>query len=237
MESILALTPQNNEAFQREVDEALRRDQMTKLGRRYGIVAVIAVVAGLLAFAGYLYWQNQQTLAAGGRAEQFAKVIDDLGAGDRVGASAALENLAKSDSPGYRASARMTQADILLERNDLKGAAAKFAEMASDESLAQPFRDLALIRQTAAEYDTLAPQAVVTRLQNLAKPGNPWFGSAGEMVAVAHLKMNKPELAGPLFRDIAAQETMPPSIRSRAVQMAGLLGVDAVDQSEEKNAQ
>jgi len=60
-------------------------------------------------------------------------------------------------------------------------------------------------------------------------PGNPWFGSAGELVAMAYLRQNKPDLAGPLFAALAKDKTVPDSIRQRARQMAGALGVDAVD--------
>lgn len=43
------------------------------------------------------------------------------------------------------------------------------------------------------------------------------------------MKMRKPELAGPMFAAMAKDENVPQSIRSRARQMAGLLGIDAVE--------
>jgi hypothetical protein len=67
--------------------------------------------------------------------------------------------------------------------------------------------------------------------------GNPWFGSAGELVGAAYLQMNKPDLAAPLFRQIAADETVPETIRQRAVQITGTMGVDTVRPVEEKKAQ
>ena len=57
-----------------------------------------------------------------------------------------------------------------------------------------------------AEFDTLAPQKIVDRLKPLSKPGHPWFGSAGEMTAIAYMKMGKDNLAGPIFAQIAKQE-------------------------------
>src|SRR3546814_9807998 len=78
----------------------------------------------------------------------------------------------------------------------LKGAAAKFASIAQDQSLAESFRDLALIRQTAAEYDSLKPDVVISRLRGLAVKGGPWFGSAGAMVALAYLRQGRRDLAG-----------------------------------------
>ena len=80
------------------------------------------------------------------------------------------------------------------------------------------YRDLALIRQTTIEFDALKPQQVVDRLKPLAVEGAPWFGSAGELVAIAYMKMCKPELAGPMFAAMAKDENVPQSIRSRARQ-------------------
>ena len=65
------------------------------------------------------------------------------------------------------------------------------------------------------------------RLEPLAKPGEPWFGTAGEMTALALVKQGKKQEAGQLFAAIAKDKTVPQSIRDRAVQVAGTLGVDA----------
>jgi len=79
----------------------------------------------------------------------------------------------------------------------------------------------------------LPPQQIIDRLKPLATPGNPWFGSAGEMVGMAYLKQNKRNLAGPLFAAIAKDEDVPQTLRSRARQLAGLLGYDAVTDVDE----
>jgi len=70
---------------------------------------------------------------------------------------------------------------------------------------------------------------VVARLKPLAVPGNAWFGSAGELVGAAYLKQGRPELAGPLFAQIAKDKTVPETLRARARQLAGVLGVDAIE--------
>ncbi|MEG3125633.1 tetratricopeptide repeat protein [Sphingomonas sp. GB1N7] len=232
----MAVTPPTDEAFLREVDEELRRDQLTSFWTRYGRWLLGAIGLGLAVFGGVLYWHHRQTEAAGVQGEQLSAAIDDLTAQKTDAAAVPLEKLAGSDVGGIRASAKFSQGNVLLNKNDLKGAAAKFGEIAADTSLAQPFRDLALIRQTSAEFDTLKPDVVVTRLKPLVVKGNPWFGSAGELVAAAYLQMNRKDLAGPLFAQIAKEETVPASIRQRAVQMAGVLGIDAVDTVEEKKA-
>ena len=44
---------------------------------------------------------------------------------------------------------------------------------------------------------------------------------------MAYLKQGQKAKAGKLFADIAADQQVPPTIRTRAVQLAGTLGVDA----------
>lgn len=223
----MASTPPTNDAFLREVDEELRRDELQSLWRRYGRLGIGVIVLLLAAWGGWLYWQARENEASGLEGEQLSQALDDLQAGSADAALTKLDPLAQSNNAGYRAAAKMAAAGVALGKNEFGQAAKAYGEVASDASLPKPWRDLALIRQTAAEFDTIKPDQVVTRLGPLAAKGNPWFGSAGEMVAVAYLKMGKTELAGKLFADIAKDENVPETIRSRAVQVAGSLGVDA----------
>jgi hypothetical protein len=232
----LAITPPQNDVFLREVDEELRRDQMIDFGRRYGRWVAAAIVLFLVALGGTLWWRHHKEAVSGEQGEQFQTALASLGDGNLKEADPTLTKLAQSGHDGYRAMAQFTQADLLLKNNDLKGAAAKFAAIAGDTNVAQPFRDLALIRQTSAEYDTLSPDVIVSRLQPLAVKGNPWFASAGEMVALAELQQNKRDAAAKLFGAIAADEGTPDSIRQRAVQMAASLSADADQQSKDKTA-
>lgn len=224
----MAVTPEPNQAFLREVDDELRRDRAEQFFRRYGRLVILAVGLFLAAAGGYLWWQSQREAAAGQKAETFDQAVADIagGAATEAKGRAALEGLAKS-SGGYGAVARLTLADAAMEKDDVKGAVKIWSEIASDESVAQPFRDLALVRQTTAEFDTLPLGTVKARLQGLAVPGNPWFGSAGELIAVAMLKAGDRAGAARIFAQLAQDRGVPETIRSRAVQMGGVLGVQA----------
>jgi len=227
----LALPPDaTNQAFLREVDEELRRDQLAGFWDRYGRLLIVGIVVALAAFAAYLIWRDQQAKALGREGEQLQAAYDDLAAGRTAAAGPPLAALAKNGSDGNRALALFTEGDVLLQRDDLRGAAAKFAAIAEDDGIAQPFRDLATIRRTGAEFDAIPPQQVVDRLRALAVPGNAYFGSAGEMMAIAYLRQGRRDLAGRMFGQIARADGVPRSIRQRAVQMAGDMGVDAVVQ-------
>lgn len=225
----MALTPQNNDAFFREVDDELRREQIGSFWRSYGRFIAIAVIVGLAAFGGWLWWKHQQNSVAAAASEQYTQALEEIGQGpaQEKAALPKLDKLQAEGNPAYRASALLTKGAAALQKGDVKAAVAAYQAVVKDKELAQPYRDLAIVRQTAAEFDTLPPAQVVERLKPLAVAGNPWFGSAGEMTAIAYMRMNKPDLAGPLFSAMAKDEGVPPSIRDRAGRLAATLGVDA----------
>jgi hypothetical protein len=225
----LALPPvdDKNETFVREVDDELRRDDLTSIWNRFGKPAVAAIVVALLAWGGWLFWQNRAGQQAGLDSEQLVTVGDTIIAGNDLGADAKLALLAKSDNQAMVATAELTRAAVALGKNDSKKAIGIYQKVSADNSAPQPLRDLAVIRLVALEMDTAKPEATIARLKPYAVVGNPWFGSAGEMSAIAYLKMGKPDLAGKMLADVAKDEDVPDTIRSRAVQLANALGAEA----------
>lgn len=223
----MALPTDSGETFLREVDENLRRDRMRDMGKRYGGWAVGAVGLFLVAVGGYLYSQQRQQNESARHSEELAQVYRDIGAGNAQSAPQKLDKIAAEGGDIARGSALLTRAAIALERNDRATAIATYRKITADKGLPQPYRDLALVRVTTLEFDSLKPEEVIARLQPLAKAGEPWFGSAGELTGMALIKQNKKAEAGRLFAAIAADNQVPASIRSRAVQIAGTLGVDA----------
>jgi hypothetical protein len=223
----LAEPPEYNETFLREVDENLRRDQIRDFGKKYGGLMAVLVVLFLAASGGFIYWQQYKIQRSEHHVEQLSQIYKDIGSGDTSKVPTQLDDLSKSSSKAVRATALFTRAAVAIQQNDTKLAISKYAEIAGDSGLPQPYRDVALIRQTALEFDSLKPEQVISRLQPLAKPGNPWFGSAGEMTAMALIKQGKRSEAAQLFTAIANDKTVPDKIRERSVQLAGGLGADA----------
>ena len=216
-----------NETFLREVDENLRRDQLRDFAQKHGSWIIAGLILFLAACGGWIYWQHYQVQRSEKQVEELAQIYTDIGAGRVGNAPQKLDALAKSGKKGVRASALFTRAALAIQQNDLKLATATYKEIAGDGSLPKPYRDAALIRQTALEFDSMKPDAVVARLEPLAKPGNPWFTSAGEMTAMALIKQGKKQEAGRLFAAIAKDTNAPEAARARSVQIAGSLGVDA----------
>lgn len=218
------------DGFLREVDDALREDQVFTALQKYGKPVGALIAAGLLGLAGYLWYENHSNAKAAEQGEVLTKALDDLEVRNLKAATEAVAPLAKDGTDGYRATAKMLAAGVLTEQGKNAEAAKAFAAIAVDSDVPQAYRDLATIREVSLTFDQLGPDKVVERLKPLAVPGNAWFGSAGELVGLAYMKQGKNDLAGALFAQIAKDKTVPDTLRRRTRQMAGLLGVDAVEE-------
>ena len=223
----MAQAPEISDTFLREVDENLRRDQLRDFLKAYSGWLIAGVILFLAACGGYIWYQQHREKRTQQEVEQLAQIYKDIGNGNTAKVPQQLDSLSNAGSKAVRASALFTRAAVAIQQNDLKLATATYKKIADDSDMPQPYRDAALIRQTAIEFDQLQPNAVIARLQPLTTPGNPWFGSAAEMTALALIKQGKTREAGQLFATIAKDKDAPEALRARAVQIAGSLGADA----------
>lgn len=226
----MAIKPNDGEVFMREVDEELRKERLNTFVSRFGWAIVAGIALLIAAIGGFIWWQGRSAEQAAAQGESLLNALDSMESGNRNAAATILNELATSSDEGYRAAALFARANNQIAANQVPAAVATLRDIAANEDFDEVYRQAATVRQTLLEFDSLQPQVVIQRLGPLARPGQPWFGTAGEMVGVAHLKMRRPDLAGQLFAQIGRDESVPPSIRTRAIQMAGSLGVNAIDE-------
>lgn len=232
----MALRPGDSETFLKEVDEELRREQTLRFFRRYGWWIGALFVAILGGVAGWMWWQEHQRAEIGQQGEQLTAALDSLEAGNRNAAAPKLAELSNSPIVGYRVAALFAKANSETAANNVPAAVATLRGIAGNTDFDEVYRQAATVRQTQLEFDALPPQQVVQRLRPLAAPNSPWLGTAGEMLGVAYLKLHRPDLAGPVFAAIGRDHNLPDSIRTRAVQMAGSLGINAADEPAAGNS-
>ena len=220
-------------ALLREVDDAVRQGDLESFMSRYGKPLFALVVLVIAAFGGYLYWQHQQEQALERDGETLITAVDQVEAGNLPAADERLASLAADDDSAAAVNARLLRAGIAAQQGRSDEAAKLFAAVADDAGAPQALRDLARVREVATRYDSMKPEQVIAVLRPLAVPGKPFFAGAGELTAHAYLAQGKREEAGALFAQIARDENTPESARARMLNMAGILGVDAVDDVQE----
>lgn len=212
----------------REIDDAVRQDDALAFIQQYG-VAILAGLGVLIAgLAAYMWYDSSREGALERQSEALITALDYADQRDFKTASERAAPLLADGTPGARTAARFLQAGAALEQGETAKATELYAAIMSDGQAPAALRDLALIRKVSIQFDTMKPADVIAQLKDLAVPTHPFFGSAGELVAMAHLENGNRAEAGKLFAAIATNDAQPETLRSRARQMAGLLGVDAI---------
>lgn len=200
--------------FIREVDEEYRQDQIRRvLNKHWGLVlaALLAVLVGVGAWRGYVYWHQQQAEAAGIRYFD----ATERSRGDRSGSLAALDALAKDGPFGYRLLARFRAAGQTGQENAAAGAAA-FDSLADDASLEPELREVARLRAAMLLVDTADPAELRRRLEPLADANGTFRNAAREMLGVAALKAGNDADAGRWFDAIVSDPIAAADQRQRA---------------------
>jgi hypothetical protein len=217
-----------DEVLIREIDEAVREDALFTFMRDHGMKVLGVITLGVAGLGAWLVWDHNSEQNLEQQSEALISALDYAEQRDFKTAGDKVAPLLADGSPGARAAARFIQAGAALEEGNTDKATGLYKEIAADADAPPALRDLARVREVSINFDRMKPADVIAQLSPLAKAGNAYFGSAGELVAMAHLESGNRAEAGKLFADIAKDEEQPESLRSRARQMAGLMGVDAV---------
>lgn len=222
-------TSREDDVLIREIDEAVREDAVYDFMRNHGVKVLGVVLLGLAGLGGYMIWDHYAERGLEQQSETLVGALDYADQGDfKTAAEKVAPLLGDDNTSGARTAARFVQASAAIEAGDNAKASGIYKQIVADADAPPALRDLARIRDVTINYDRMKPADVIAQLGPLAKAGNPYLGSAGELVAMAHLEAGNRMQAGKVFAAIAADESQPESLRSRARQMAGLMGVDAV---------
>lgn len=202
----------------REVDEEVRQDRIQlAVTRNWGwiLLAALLIVGGVGAWRGYAYWRQQQDEAAGGRYLDALKLARD---GKGSEAVAALDDVARTGTPGYAVLARFRSAAQLGSTAPAESVKA-FDMLAADPAVDPALQDVARLRSAILLVDTADLKTVQARLRALADANNAMRNPAREVIALAALKAKDFATAGQSLDAIVAD----PSASGTARQRAGAL--------------
>lgn len=211
-----------------EIDEELRRDRAKALWQKYQwpiIALAIVVVAIVGGWRGYGAWRGAQADANGDR---FLAAIALADAGKHDEAVAALAKVAAASPAGYTALAALRAASELAALGKTSEALAAFEKVAGDTSQSQSLRDVARLRAGYLMIDG-APEQAASRLDSLAKPGNPFRHAAREAIGLAAYKKLDLKSAQATFEALLNDPEAPASLRSRANLVLTLIAGAGID--------
>ena len=205
-----------------EVDEELRRDQLKKLWDRYSIYIVagaLLIIAAVGGWRGYQYLEAKKAAEAGAA---FDKAVELSEQNKHAEAEAAFTDLAAKAPSGYRVLARLRAAAEAGNR-DPQAAAKMYDDIAADRSVGAAEQDLARVRAAGLLLETSSYPNMLSRLEAAAEPAATFRHTARELLALSAWRANDTTAARKWLDLIANDGETPPSLRSRAEALQGLL--------------
>ena len=210
-----------------EVQEDLRAEQMRNLLRRYGGLAVAAVVLLVACVGGWEAWKWYDGRRVGRIAASYAaaaQIADGHPGPGRQDAVPLFAAIASDSSEAYRTLARMREAALLAEANNLPGANKLWTQV-QDDSAADPLlRDVAGLQWAERNLQAGDPAQVAARLQPLARPDNPFHGLAQEAQALLALRQGREGAARDTLTQLTHDDLAPDGVRQRAGSLLAQLG-------------
>lgn len=212
-----------SDSFIDEVTEEVRRDRLFALFRKYGWIAILAVVL-IVGTAGYRAWtkaQAEKEARAFGDAATAAQEASDPAA--RVKALEAISNTAMAT--GDRASVlHFLVASAAVDANDTKTALSALDAVANDAKAPQSFRDLAELKRIMVAGDKMAPAEKKKALEALAQAGRPYRPLALEQLALMKAKAGDKAAAIKAFKELLQEPDNTSGLRRRTTEMIVALG-------------
>ncbi len=212
-----------SDEFIREVNEDLQRDRLAGLWRRYGAAVVVAAVALVLGTAASVGWQGWQESRRAAEADRFAQAVEGIER-DPAAAAGRLASFAGEAHTGYRAVARLREAEARAAANDGPGAVAALEALAGNGEVDPLFRDLGAILAVGREIDGGDPAALKARLEPLAAPGQPFRFTARELLAMVALRSGDAEGARRMLAELRRESGLPEAQERRVGELLAALG-------------
>lgn len=208
------------DSFLNEVAEEVRRDKLYGYARKYGWIAVLAVVL-LVGGAAYLEWSKARSEAqAQARGDAIIAALNIDSASERA---AALADVAADAGPA-KPVVELRRAAVLSESGDTEAALAVLDGISDSPDTEPLYRELARLKAVLLRGPDMDPAARMAALDALANPGAPFRTIALEQRAVALLDAGDSDAAMEQLQGLLQEPGVSDAMRNRAEQLIIALG-------------
>jgi len=198
----------------REIDEDVRRARYEQLWKKHGGKLIVLLLAVVIGFAGWQFWQYQQRTQAQAAAARYDEALQRIREAKPGEAETILEEVARSGHPGYGTLARFRLAAELGNKSAAEGIAA-YDALAATAGLDPTLAGLARLRAAMLAFETATPDDLRLRLTPLTGQDNAWRHPARELLGLSALRSGDMEAAGRFFDQLVVDPETPQSLRAR----------------------
>lgn len=208
----------------REVDEAVRQDQLKQVWKRYGWLIVTVVLAIILGFGGYHAWNAHKQSARVEASDSYAAALQQARDGKVAEALEGLEALADPASGEVGTLAAFAQARILAGQGQQDAALRIWDALAASDAAGPSFKAAAVMLAVQHQIGQADPAALEARLQPYLAEGQPFRATASELSALLALEQGDTARARELLTGLTTAGDAPSSQRARVAQLLQAIG-------------
>ncbi|MEP5732387.1 MAG: hypothetical protein ABJL67_23810 [Sulfitobacter sp.] len=210
----------NTDSFVEEVNEEVRRDQLYGMLRRYGWIAVLAIVLIVGGAAFSEYRKSQATAEAEALGDAMLAALTNNENAERAEALTQI-------TPGSATSAavlRLMTATAQLENGDTQAAVTTLNALAVDGDVPEIYRQLAQFKALTLQGSETPAAERRQALDVMAQPGNALRLLATEQLALIDIETGDAEAAIERYQSILSDAEVSADLQQRALQVIVALG-------------
>lgn len=212
----------DTDSFIEEVTEEVRRDRLYGLLRRYGWIAVLAIV---LIVGGTSYSEYRKAQIRGKAEALGDSMIAALASGESASRAVALAEI-NADSPTATAVLRLMTAAEQTRAGENDLAIETLNAIALDGGVPEVYRQIAQFKSLTQQGDSTPVAERRQALETMANPGSPMRLLASEQLALIDVEQGDAAAAITRFQAILSDAEVTSGLQQRAVQVIVALGGD-----------
>lgn len=206
-----------------EVEEDLRRDQLSRLWKKYGIQAIAAAVAAVLVASAFVGWKSYRAAQARAASLKYQEIT---AAGERDAAPKAPEEMiksldggAKDLTGGYKVLSEFERAAALVRSGHADEAVKILNTIADNKGYDVSLRDTARLKAAYLQAETTSFADMKEKLAPLIVPESAFRFASGEILGYSAFRSGDLAAARTYFQNITADVAAPADIKQRSEDM------------------
>ncbi len=208
------------DSFIDEVTEEVRRDKLFALMRRYGWIAVLAVLLLVGGTAYREYVRASENARAQAFGDSILNALENEDASDRV---AAMSNI-EAPTPAAGAVLDMLIAAEQSQQDEGAAATERLSQAATNGELPEIYRQIASYKSLTRPENTLSSDERRVAFEVMSAPGAPLRLLAEEQLALLDIEAGDTDAAIERLTTILNDQELTPGLRRRASQLIVALG-------------
>jgi hypothetical protein len=214
---------EDDNAFIRQIDEEMRREQLAKLWQQYGTYMIAAAALIVVGVGGWKWYEARAIASAQAAGARYEAVTELVQSGKTAEADKDFQAIAKDGPAGYATLARFQLAAAAAKAGRKDEAVATLDGLSNDAHVDPLLSGYARLQAAQLKLGTAGWTEMQNRLNPLLGDSSAWRYSAREALGLAAYHAGMLDEARKSFEQLLADRKVPPSIAERSKIAMGMI--------------